>query len=205
MSGDEYCSHTYRRRLPRLRTTIVRNAPFPQVGADTRRTPRHSIPVSGETTMTGQNGPRSRVSPGKFRQLGPVNWLVAAGRTCGGAPQMHLFTTLGYHGTCSGPLPSTPLRLLRAAAWRRYRVGDPSGRTPTILRIRTSSIIAEWRRQGLDITQADIRWPDVPDGDGPRKVLSARQQALLQATDGVRIARSPRVQGAAGNSLIARC
>ncbi len=33
-------------------------------------------------------------------------------------------------------------------------------------------------------TQASIfAWPGVPDGDGPRKVLSARQQSLLQATD----------------------
>jgi alkylhydroperoxidase family enzyme len=26
-------------------------------------------------------------------------------------------------------------------------------------------------------------WPDAPEGDGPRKILSARQQALLKATD----------------------
>lgn len=47
--------------------------------------------------MTGQNGQVARISPGKFRQLGPVNWLVAklAARAVG-APQMHLFTTLGY-------------------------------------------------------------------------------------------------------------
>ena len=38
---------------------------------------------------------------------------------------------------------------------------------------------------GLDAnTQATIfAWPDAPDGDGPRKVLSARQRALLTATD----------------------
>jgi alkylhydroperoxidase family enzyme len=41
------------------------------------------------------------------------------------------------------------------------------------------------RRQGLDAhTQATIfAWPNAPEGDGPQKVLSGRQQALLTATD----------------------
>jgi alkylhydroperoxidase family enzyme len=41
------------------------------------------------------------------------------------------------------------------------------------------------RKAGLDQqTQATIfAWPEFPDGDGPRRVLSARQKALLQATD----------------------
>jgi alkylhydroperoxidase family enzyme len=41
------------------------------------------------------------------------------------------------------------------------------------------------RQAGLDPqTQATIfAWPGVPETDGPRRVLSARQQALLNATD----------------------
>jgi len=41
------------------------------------------------------------------------------------------------------------------------------------------------RQQGLDPnTQATIfAWPNAARGDGPQKVLSGRQQALLQATD----------------------
>ena len=41
------------------------------------------------------------------------------------------------------------------------------------------------RQEGLDANmQATIfAWPEAPDGDGPRTILSARQQALLKATD----------------------
>jgi AhpD family alkylhydroperoxidase len=41
------------------------------------------------------------------------------------------------------------------------------------------------RKQGLDagMQAAIFAWPDVPEGDGPRRILSARQQALLAATD----------------------
>lgn len=150
-------------------------------------TPQHGVPVSGETTMTGQNGQVARISPGKFRQLGPVNWLVAklAARAVG-APQMHLFTTLGYrqylfwtfaiytgrllHGRLPGV--DTELVILRVAHLRSCEYELQHHRRMA-------------RRRGLDAnTQATIfAWPDVPDGDGPRKVLSARQQALLQATD----------------------
>lgn len=134
-----------------------------------------------------QNGQVARISPGKFRQLGPVNWLVAklAARAVG-APQMHLFTTLGYrqylfwtfaiytgrllHGRLPGV--DTELVILRVAHLRSCEYELQHHRRMA-------------RRRGLDAnTQATIfAWPDVPDGDGPRKVLSARQQALLQATD----------------------
>jgi alkylhydroperoxidase family enzyme len=41
------------------------------------------------------------------------------------------------------------------------------------------------RQYGLDphIQETIFAWPDVPNGDGPRVILSARQQALLNATD----------------------
>lgn len=55
--------------------------------------------------MTGQNGQVARISPGKFRQLGPVNWLVAklAARAVG-APQMHpTFQMETDREKCSAP------------------------------------------------------------------------------------------------------
>ena len=48
-----------------------------------------------DTAETGQLG---RIPAGRFRELGPINWILAksAARTVG-APQMHLFATLGQH------------------------------------------------------------------------------------------------------------
>ena len=47
--------------------------------------------------MTGpQTGQEGRIPSGRFRELGPINWVVAklAARRMR-APEMHLFTTLG--------------------------------------------------------------------------------------------------------------
>jgi AhpD family alkylhydroperoxidase len=138
--------------------------------------------------VTGaQDGPVGRIPSGRFRELGPVNWVLAklAARTVR-APEMHLFTTLGqrqglfwawsiYGGRLlRGRLPAadTELVILRVAHLRSCEYELQHHRRMA-------------RRQGLDAnTQATIfAWPNVPEGDGPQKVLSARQQALLQATD----------------------
>lgn len=135
--------------------------------------------------MTGNQV--ARIPSGRFRQLGPINWVVAklAARKVR-APEMHLFTTLGsrqglfwtwaiYSGRLlRGRLPTidTELVILRVAHLRscEYELQHHRGMA---------------RQAGLDThAQATIfAWPEAPAGDGPRKVLSARQQALLNATD----------------------
>ncbi len=137
--------------------------------------------------MTGPYGQAGRIPSGKFRQLGPVNWVLAklAARKVR-APEMHLFTTLGqrqalfwawslYGGRLlRGRLPrvDTELVILRVAHLRSCEYELQHHRRMA-------------REEGLDAeTQATIfAWPDAPDGDGPRKILSSRQQALLNATD----------------------
>jgi AhpD family alkylhydroperoxidase len=133
------------------------------------------------------DGTVGRIPPGRFRQLGPVNWVLAklAARTVR-APEMHLFTTLGqrqalfwawsiYGGRLlRGRLPAidSELVILRVAHLRSCEYELQHHRRMA-------------RQQGLDAnTQATIfAWPNAPQSDGPQKVLSARQQALLNATD----------------------
>ena len=133
------------------------------------------------------DGPVGRIPSGRLRELGPVNWVLAklAARTVR-APEMHLFTTLGqrqalfwawsiYGGRLLRgrlPAPDTELVILRVAHLRSCEYELQHHRRMA-------------RRQGLDAhTQATIfAWPNAPEGDGPQKVLSARQQALLNATD----------------------
>ena len=135
--------------------------------------------------MTGDQV--ERIPPGRLRQLGPINWVIAklAARQVR-APEMHLFTTLGSRQTLfwlwaiysgrlmRGRLPTidTELVILRVAHLRscEYELQHHRGMA---------------RKAGLDaLAQAAIfAWPQSPDGDGPRAVLSTRQQALLNATD----------------------
>lgn len=136
--------------------------------------------------QNGQVG-TGRIPSGRLRQLGPVNWLLAklAARTTR-SPEMHLFTTLGqrqglfwawsiYGGRLlRGRLPrvDTELVILRVAHLRSCEYELQHHRRMA-------------REAGLDANmQATIfAWPDAPEGDGPRTILSARQQALLNATD----------------------
>ncbi|KZS82984.1 4-carboxymuconolactone decarboxylase [Mycobacterium persicum] len=135
--------------------------------------------------MTGDQV--ARIPSGRLRQLGPINWVLAKlGARAVRAPEMHLFTTLGYRQSLfwawliyggrllRGRLPriDTELVILRVAHLRSCEYELQHHRRMA-------------RAAGLDAqTQATIfAWPDVPEGDGPRKVLSARHQALLKATD----------------------
>ncbi|HTQ18917.1 carboxymuconolactone decarboxylase family protein [Mycobacterium sp.] len=126
-----------------------------------------------------------RIPSGGFRQLGPVNWVLAklAARKVG-APEMHLFTTLGqrqvlfwtwslYGGRLlRGRLPGidTELVILRVAHLRSCEYELQHHRNMA-------------RQRGLDADlQATIfAWPDV--SAEALGSLSPRQQALLAATD----------------------
>jgi alkylhydroperoxidase family enzyme len=136
--------------------------------------------------VTGdQDGRVARIPSGSLRQLGPINWVIAKlGARQMRVPEMHLFTTLGH-------------RQFLFWAWSIYTARLLSGRLPradtelVILRVahlRSSEYELQHhrrmaRQQGLDAhTQAAIfAWPDSPEAAERR--LSARQQALLQATD----------------------
>ena len=120
----------------------------------------------------------------KLRDLGLINWIVAksAARTVG-APQMHLFATLGQHkrlflamlpysgALLRGRLPraDTELVILRVAHLRNSEYELQHHRVMG-------------RRRGLDDrTQAMIfAWPN-PTGNS--RELTDRQRALLRATD----------------------
>jgi AhpD family alkylhydroperoxidase len=131
------------------------------------------------------NSPAGRIRSGGFRELGPINWVVAkAGARRMRVPEMHLFTTLGQ-------------RRLLFWAWSFYGARLLRGRLPAvdtelvILRVahlRSCEYELQHHRRmarkaGLDANmQATIfAWPDAIDGSGPQ--VTDRQQALLKATD----------------------
>jgi 4-carboxymuconolactone decarboxylase len=120
-------------------------------------------------------------STGRIRELGLINWIFAksAARTVG-APQMHLFTTLGQHkrlflammpfsgALLRGRLPraDTELVILRVAHLRNSEYELQHHRRMA-------------RRRGLDdqVQQTIFGWPETSDR------LSDRQRTLLSATD----------------------
>jgi len=134
---------------------------------------------------TTQDGQAGRIPSGRFRELGPINWVVArlAARQMR-VPEMHLFTTLGQ-------------RRLLFWTWAIYGGRLLRGKLPTIdtelVILRVAHVRAcEYelqhhrrmaRRAGLDSdAQAAIfAWPGVAEGAAHR--LSDRQLALLAATD----------------------
>ena len=68
-------------------------------------------PYSGEARMTDQVG---RIPAGRFRELGPINWVIAKlGARTVRAPEMHLFTTLGQHKRLFCGFAFSGARLLR--------------------------------------------------------------------------------------------
>jgi AhpD family alkylhydroperoxidase len=129
--------------------------------------------------VTGEQG---RIPSGRFRELGPVNWVMAkAAARQMRAPEMHLFTTLGqrqllfwtwslYSGRLlRGRLPTIDTELVI------LRVGHVRGCEYELQHHRRMA-----RKAGLDAdTQAAIfGWPDTTAG-----ALTDRQQTLLAATD----------------------
>jgi len=131
------------------------------------------------------DGHVGRIPSGKFRQLGPINWVAAklAARSMQ-VPEMHLFTTLGqrqllfwswaiYGGRLlRGKLPpiDTELVILRVAHLRSCEYELQHHRPLA-------------RRRGLDtgLQEAIFAWPETLDRVEAR--LTVRQQALLAATD----------------------
>jgi alkylhydroperoxidase family enzyme len=124
-----------------------------------------------------------RIPPGRFRELGPVNWVLAKlGARTVNAPEMHLFTTLGQ-------------RRFLFWAWAVYGARLLRGRLPqvdtelVILRVahlRKSEYELQhhrWigRRRGLDDPTQELifAWPESAH-DG---ALTDRQRVLLSATD----------------------
>ena len=130
------------------------------------------------------NGSQGRIPSGRFRELGPINWVIAkVGARQVRAPEMHLFTTLGQ-------------RQLLFWAWSIYSTRLLRGRLPTIdtelVILRVAHLRAcEYelqhhrrmaRKAGLDAGTQDaiFAWPDATAGSG---ALTDRQQTLLKATD----------------------
>jgi alkylhydroperoxidase family enzyme len=133
----------------------------------------------------GAGGRGARVPSGGFRQLGLINWVAAKlGARTLGAPEMHLFSTLGQHkrlfwlflpytlGLLRGRLPSidTELVILRVAHLRNSEY--------ELLHHRRIG-----HKRGLDAAMHDaiFAWPQAPEGLDAG--LTLRQQALLEATD----------------------
>lgn len=132
------------------------------------------------------DGQVGRIPSGRFRELGPINWVLAKlGARTVRAPEFHLFTTLGQ-------------RRLLFWAWAFYGARLLRGRLPTIdtelviLRVghlRACEYELQHHRRlaraaGLDadVQAAIFAWPERPDA-GAADQLSERQQALLAATD----------------------
>ncbi|MGO9384526.1 MAG: carboxymuconolactone decarboxylase family protein [Mycobacterium sp.] len=127
------------------------------------------------------DGQVGRIPSGRFRELGPVNWVMAklAARQMR-VPEMHLFTTLGQ-------------RQLLFWTWSMYSGRLLRGRLPAIdtelVILRVAHLrgceyeLQHHRRlarsQGLDadMQAAIFASPDAAEG------LSSRQRALLTATD----------------------
>jgi alkylhydroperoxidase family enzyme len=128
--------------------------------------------------MTNQVG---RIPAGRFRELGLINWILtkSAARTVG-APQMHLFATLGQHKRLFLSMMPYSALLLRG----RLPLADTELVILRVAHLRDSQYELQHhrkmgRRRGLDDqTQARIfAWPETTGG------LTDRQQALLSATD----------------------
>ena len=126
-----------------------------------------------------------RIPPGRFRELGPINWVIAKlGARTVGAPEMHLFTTLGQRQLLFWAWLFCVARLLRG----RLPAVDTELVILRVAHLRACEYELQHHRRmarkaGLDATmQATIfAWPDMTEGSGPR--LSDRQRTLLKATD----------------------
>lgn len=131
------------------------------------------------------NGQVGRIPSGRFRELGPINWVIAKlGARTVGAPEMHLFTTLGQRRLLFWAWAFYAGRLLRG----RLRSVDTELVILRVAHLRACEYELQHHRRmarkaGLDANmQATIfAWPDATAGSGPG--LTDRQQALLKATD----------------------
>ncbi|OMC53831.1 4-carboxymuconolactone decarboxylase [Mycobacterium sp. IS-836] len=134
--------------------------------------------------MTGlPAGPVGRIPSGGFRELGPINWVIAKlGARTVKAPEFHLFTTLGQRRLLFWAWAFYGGRLLRG----RLRPVDTELVILRVAHLRSCEYELQHhrrmaRRAGLDadMQAAIFAWPDAPNGSG----LTERQRALLTATD----------------------
>jgi alkylhydroperoxidase family enzyme len=124
-----------------------------------------------------------RIPPGRFRELGPINWVIArAGARTVRAPEMHLFTTLGQHKRLFLSMMPYSAALLRG----RLPLVDTELVILRVAHLRNSEYELQhhrWmgRRRGLDDQTQELifAWPNTT-GAGE---LTDRQQTLLRATD----------------------
>lgn len=132
-----------------------------------------------------------RVPAGGFRELGPINWVLArsAARTVR-APRMHLFATLGQHKRLFLSMMPYSALLLRG---RLPRV-DTELVILRVAHLRDSEYELQhhrWmgRRRGLDDQTQEMifAWPNRTGNAGG---LTDRQQTLLRATDEFIVDRS---------------
>ena len=132
-----------------------------------------------------------RVPAGGFRELGPINWVLArsAARTVR-APRMHLFATLGQHKRLFLSMMPYSALLLRG---RLPRV-DTELVILRVAHLRNSEYELQhhrWmgRRRGLDDPTQEMifAWPNQT---GKAGGLTDRQQTLLRATDEFIVDRS---------------
>src|ERR1700744_2534552 len=125
-----------------------------------------------------------RIPPGRFRELGPINWVLAKlGARTVNAPEMHLFTTLGQRRFLFWAWALCAARLLRG----RLPQIDTELVILRVAHLRNSEYELQhhrWigRRRGLeDQTQELIfAWPNTT---GAADGLTDRQQTLLRSTD----------------------
>jgi 4-carboxymuconolactone decarboxylase len=146
------------------------------------------------TRHDDETGHHGRIpASGRIRDLGLINWVVAkfAARTVG-APQMHLFGTLGQHKRLFLAMLPYSGALLRG----RLPIADTELVILRVAHLRGSEYELQHhrvlgRRRGLDDQTQELifGWPDTPEGSGG---LTGRQQSLLSATDEFILNRSIR-------------
>ena len=132
----------------------------------------------------------ARIPPGRFRELGPVNWVLAKlGARTVSAPEMHLFTTLGQRRFLFWAWAIYGARLLRG----RLRQIDTELVILRVAHLRKSEYELQhhrWigRRRGLDDATQELifAWP----ASAQDPTLTNRQRALLNATDDFVLNRS---------------
>jgi alkylhydroperoxidase family enzyme len=142
--------------------------------------------------VTASNGEsRDRIPPGRFRDLGPINWLIATlGARTIQVQQMHLFTTLGQHRLLFLAWAFYGARLLSKG---RLTAQDTELVILRVAHLRGSDYELEHhgklgRRRGVgdDVQSMIFAWPAAAtalDDNGRGAALTERQHALLEATD----------------------
>ena len=128
-----------------------------------------------------------RIPSGRFRELGPLNWVIAKlGARAVRAPEMHLMTALGQHRMLFVMWSLYSGRLLRG----RLPAADSELVILRVAHLRGCEYELQHHRrmarnQGLDAGKqaAIFAWPETNTDTGVAGTLGPRQFALLAATD----------------------